>query len=188
MKKILEQQFQLNTLGNFHSGLNEIIENNALALKERNAKRNNNGYLFITINPRPGVKLAMFRKKIEKLVLRKMFTSYLYVLEQRGSSSSDSGKGFHTHILVKRNLTYKPSWCEKNIKSTCKGLCDVNNQSLLNIQKIGEEFARDKKQYIMGQNKTAEGKNLKQLQDILWRKKHDLSCFFGEKILSNASI
>jgi len=180
MKKILEQEFQLQSLGSFHTGLANIIEDNALALKEQNAKRNNNGYLFITINPRPDIKLPMFRKKLEKLVNRQMFLKYLYVLEQRGSTEPDVGKGFHAHILAQRNLAYKPSWCEKNIKNTCKGLCDINNKNLLNIQKIGEEFARDKKQYIMGQNKTGEGKSPKQEIDILWRKITGIPEYLGE--------
>ena len=180
MKKILEQEFQLQSLGSFHTGMANIIQDNALALKEQNAKRNNNGFVFITINPRPDVKLPMFRKKLEKLVNRKMFLKYLYVLEQRGSTETEVGKGFHAHILAKRCLSYKPSWVEKNIKNTCKGLCDVNNAKLLNIQKIGEEFARDKKQYIMGQNKTGEGKNSKQEIDILWRKITGIPEYLGE--------
>jgi len=102
------------------------------------------------------------------------------VLEQRGSTETEVGKGFHAHILAKRCLSYKPSWVEKNVKNTCKGLCDVNNAKLLNIQKIGEEFARDKKQYIMGQNKTGEGKNSKQEIDILWRKITGIPEYLGE--------
>lgn len=180
MKKILEQEFQLQSLGTFHSGLADIIQDNALAIKELNAKRNNNGYVFITINPRPDVSFLIFRKKIEKLVNRKMFLKYLYVYEQRGTSNTDAGKGFHAHILAQRSLDYKPSWVEKNIKNTCKGLCDVNNNKLLNIQKIGEDFARDKKIYIMGQNKNGEGKNQKQQLDIIWRNNLGIPSYLGE--------
>lgn len=108
-----------------------------------------------------------------------MFKDYLYVLEQRGSTEFEAGKGFHAHILVRRNLEYKPSWLKKNIGNTCKNLCNINNPNLLNIQVIGEDFARDKKVYILGQNKNGEGKDLKQQIDIFWRKNLSIPDYLG---------
>ena len=179
MKKILEQQFQLETLGEMYIGMKNIIKKNDASLKEKLAKEHNNGWLFITVNPKPAVPFSMFKKKIEKLVKRNMFESAIYAYEQRGSIPDEAGKGFHVHILARRNLSYKPFNCKKNTKNTCKSLVgDVNNNSQLNIQIIGDDFAVDKKAYFMDMNKTGEGKPQKQLIDKIWRKKMQLASFY----------
>ncbi len=179
MKKILEQQFQLETLGEFYKGMKNIIKKNDASLKEKLAKEHNNGWLFITVNPKPDIKFDKFKTKIEKLVKRNMFVHCLYAYEQRGAIADEAGKGFHVHILARRNLSYKPFNCKKNTKNTCKSLVgDVNNNSQLNIQTIGDDFAEDKRNYFMGMNKTGEGKDKKQLVDKIWRKKLDLKDFY----------
>ncbi len=178
-KKILEQQFQLETLGEMYKGMKNIIKKNDASLKEKLAKEHNNGWLFITINPKPTVPFSKFKVKVEKLVNRNMFSSAIYAYEQRGSTQDEAGKGFHVHILARRNLNYKPFNCKKNTKNTCKSLVgDVNNNSQLNIQVIGDDFAVDKKNYFMGMNKTGEGKDLKQQVDKIWRKKMHLASFY----------
>lgn len=178
-KKILEQQFQLETLGEMYKGMKHIIKKNDASLKEKLAKEHNNGWLFITINPKPAVPFSKFKVKVEKLVNRNMFSSAIYAYEQRGSTQDEAGKGFHVHILARRNLAYKPFNCKKNTKNTCKSLVgDVNNHSQLNIQVIGDDFAVDKKNYFMGMNKTGEGKDLKQQVDKIWRKKMHLASFY----------
>jgi len=179
MKTILEQEFKLESLGEFHKGLKEMIDANSIKIKEQLAVANNNGYVFITINPKPGVKLQELIKKSNKLINRKMFVNAIWAYEQRGSTLADTGKGFHIHILAKRNLNYKPSKVIRNTRNTCKGLVgNENNNSQLNIQIIGEDFAQDKKNYFLGTNKTGEGKDLKQSIDIVWRKTTGLLPFY----------
>lgn len=121
-RKILEQEFQLETLGKFQTGLKKIIKDNNLKLKEQVAIENNNGYIWIIVNPKLKIEFEYFRKKIEKLVDRKLFVDVCYVFEQRGTNIEESGKGFHAHILAKRNLNYKPTKCKACIQNTCKDL------------------------------------------------------------------
>lgn len=186
IKQILEQEFQLKTLGEFYSGLNTIIKANDILLKDKLAVEHNNGWLFITINPKPSVTFPEFQKKVEKLVNRNMFSSCIFAYEQRGSTPDLAGKGFHVHILAKRNLSYKPFNCKKNTKNTCKSLVGrVEDPRQLNIQVIGDEFAQDKKEYFLGQNKTGEGKQEKQSIDKIWRKSLSLRDFY-EKTLKKA--
>lgn len=178
-RKILEQEFQLETLGEFQKGLNQIIQGNKQLLKERTSKLHNNGWIWITINPKPSITLDYFRKKVEKLVNRNLFTEVCYVYEQRGTTLKESGKGFHAHILAKRNLDYKPFKVAQCIQNTCKTLVkNVKNNNLLNIQHIGEDYKKDKMDYILGE-KTGDGKDQKQLIDIQWRKKHNISIYYN---------
>lgn len=168
IKKILEQNYQLSSLGEFHIGLQQIIKSNDGKLKLKLAKEHNNGWLWITISPKPSIKFEDFRKKMDKLANRKMFNGVEYAFEQRGISI-DNVHGWHCHMLAKRNLNYKPYNCKKNIKNTVKTLVDnVEHDNKVNIQIIGDDFAVDKEQYFKGL-KYGEGKDEKQKIDKIWR-------------------
>lgn len=180
MRKILEQQYYLETLGDFMKNMKKIEEKNHKKKKIVTAKAHNNQYCFITINPKPTVKLVDFQKKMEKLVNRSIFTGGMYVLEQRGDTKETAGKGFHCHMLCTRNLDYKPFKVASCIKNTCKTLCNVKDSRLCNIQHIGDEFYIDKREYILGHNKTGENKSKKQDIDIYWRKKNNLSQYYKD--------
>ena len=177
-KQILEQDFQLGKLGKFYKGLNQIIIENKIEIKEKTAIKHNNGWVWITINPKPGVTLETFRKKVEKLVKRNIFTEATYVYEQRGTDAMSCGKGFHCHLLCKRNLNYKPFRVSQCIQNTCKDLIkNPKDNKLLNIQHIGEDFAADKIIYMLEQ-KTGEGKDQKQLIDKIFREKNNLNIVY----------
>lgn len=183
-KQILEQEFTLETLGSFEKGLSKIIKDNNIRLKAKLALDHNNGFIWITVNPKPGVTLAEFQKKIIKLSNRKLFLETHYVFEQRGTTTEDMGKGFHAHILGKRNLNYKPYKCSECIKNTCKDLVgNKNNQSHLNIQIIGPEYAKDKLDYIMsektGLKEDGQPKALAQVIDIAWREKYNIPPYYN---------
>ena len=66
-----------------------------------------------------------------------------------------------------------------NTKNTFKGITNVDNPQILNIQHIGHDFAKDKDEYITGV-KTAEGKDKKQEIDTLFRKKNNLESVYGD--------
>jgi len=103
------------------------------------------------------------------------------VLEQRGDTLENMGTGFHSHILFKRNLNYKPTKCITNLKNSLKKVVgDVNNQHQFNYKVIGSEFAQDKKKYIIGQNKTGDNKDQKQKTDLFWRKKEGIEEYLGD--------
>lgn len=179
IRKILEQQYILESLGEMMKDVKKLEFKNQVLLKEKTAKEHNNSHLWITVNPKPSIKLNDFINKIEKLVKRKIFTEYMYVLEQRGNTEEDQGKGFHAHILAKRNLNYKPFKTHECIRNTCKHL--VKNKKCnktINIQNIGSEFAEDKKEYILGE-KLGEGKDEKQEIDIIWRKNNNLNKYYN---------
>lgn len=175
IKKILEQQYYLGTLGNLFNGMLKIENDNVQKKKRMTAVAHNNLFLFITVNPKPKIPFEDFKKKMEKLANRNIFNNALYVYEQRGSTEEEAGKGFHCHMLCERNLNYKPTKVVSCIKNTCKSLCNVKDKRVLNIQLIGEEFMNDKRQYILGHNKTGEGKSVKQNIDDYWRKKNNLN-------------
>lgn len=176
-KLILEQQFKLGTLTEIHSGLADVIHKNDEQLKIKLAKEHHNGWLWITISPKPEISFAEFRKKVDKLVNRKMFKSAEWAFEQR-SSDPNQFYGFHAHILAQRCLSYKPSKCKRGIKNTCKGLVgSVDNNNVLNIQIIGDDYAIDKAQYFKG-IKTGAGKEEKQLVDKIWRVKEGLLPYY----------
>lgn len=179
-RKILEQQYHLGTLGKFYQEMLKIENKNVEDKKLMTAKAHNNLFLFITVNPKPEIPFNDFKNKMEKLAKRNIFEDALYVYEQRGKTEHDAGSGFHCHMLCTRNLNYKPTKVVSCIQNTCKSLCNVKDSRVLNIQKIGEQFAEDKRNYILGHNKTGEGKSVKQDIDKYWRKKNNLNPFYKD--------
>lgn len=179
MKKLLEYEYQLETLGDSYKSMKLLEGSYKEQLKVKTATLHNNLYCWITINPKPTVPFLKFFEKVQKLVKRSIFTDVLYVYEQRGVDMETLGKGFHTHILAKRNLNYKPSKVAKNIRNSCKQLVgDINSNNQVNIQFIGDEYAADKKEYILGV-KTGDGKDIKQQMDIIWRQKNNLKVYYN---------
>ncbi len=181
VESIIKKEYDAELLGpemielkNYEQEVNEKI-------REKIAKDNNNAFVFITINPNAATTLTELQTRVEKFVNRQMFLSYRYVYEQRGTTEADMGKGFHAHILLKRNLSYKPSKIVVNTKNTFKGITKVDNPQILNIQHIGEEFAKDKDEYMTGV-KTGEGKDEKQAIDKLFRQKNDLESVYGVEL------
>lgn len=181
VRKILDQEYQLENIDLFSTKLKKIEENNKMKLKELHAKNNNNGYMWVTINPKPDVTFANFKKKVDKISTKTCFADVLYVFEQRGSTKDGLGKGFHAHMLIKRNVKYKPIKLKQNIKNSCKNIVgNINNDCQLNIQIVGEDYAKDKQEYILG-IKTGEGKSAKQQYDKIWRHENQLEKFYGNK-------
>jgi len=181
-KKILGQEYLLEQGGAFQKQLKSIEHSNAFALKVQRAVKQHNTHLWITINPKPSIKLVDFVKFIAKISTKTCFTSCLYVFEQRGTSEQDIGKGFHCHMLAKRNINYKPCKCRDNVKNSCKKLVgNHNNKAQLQIVVIGEDFAKDKKDYILGKNKTGTDKAAKQDGDVIWRIKESIEPYYVQQ-------
>jgi hypothetical protein len=180
-RKILNQEYRLNKMGSFAEKLQKLEAQNEVLIKAQKAFKKNNSHLFITINPKPGIKLDEFVTVCHKVSKKTCFSEVLFVFEQRGTiANCDVGKGFHCHLLVRRNLNYKPTKCITNIKSSLKKFVgNINNPRQLNCQVIGPEFALDKKDYMLGQQKTGEGKDAKQEADIKWRNAESINPFYG---------
>lgn len=182
IKKILEQEFQKDNLGELCKSMNDIIKSNTLELKKATAKKNHNQYVFITVNPKPGITFQQFRIAIIKLAKRAIFDSAVYCFEQRGAENNEKalGDGFHCHMLCVRNLKYKPSKIHLNVKNSCKKLVgNVNNQQILKIQICGADFAVDKLAYIKGE-KTGDGKLEKCNWDKVWREQEEIDDIYSE--------
>ncbi len=179
LESIIKMEYDADLLGAKMKNIKEYEQSVKVKLKEKTAKEHNNAFVFITINPNEATTLTQLQEKVEKFVNRNMFSAYRYVYEQRGSTEKDMGQGFHAHILLKRNLDYKPSKIALNTKNTFKGITNVDNPNILNIQHIGHDFAQDKDEYMTGV-KTGEGKDKKQEIDKLFRKKNNLESVYGE--------
>ncbi len=182
-RKILSQEYELERMGLFAKEMHILEAQNQVLLKQKKAIKKHNSHLFITINPKPAVPLQQFMVIVHKIAKKTCFENILYVFEQRGTiANCDIGKGFHCHMLVQRNLNYKPTKCITNVQnSLTKIVKSVKDRHLLNIKVIGPEFALDKKDYILGTNKEGEEKELKQQADIKWRETESIYAFYGDK-------
>ena len=207
-------QFELGLLGNDSFGtaytkLRNDIKDLKNKLKSEYQLSERFEYLWITVSMSPNVDLGLagsetatnrFKRKIERFCNRKMFSSYIFVLEQRnelipfaGLTAAEVGKplptaklvpsgpkwfcGQHSHLLLKRNPAYCYSQIVRNTKNTFRSWCDVENSKILHIRKCPSEFVPDKLEYILG-TKTAEGKSGKQLMDVKWRSENGLEKFY----------
>lgn len=164
--------------------------------KEEKVPKENNDFMFITINPKPSIIFADFYKKLNIFLETKLFDDYCAVVEQRGSPYENLGKGFHTHILFKRHTPLSaglpPSNIIQKIKKSWENYCDVENNHIFNKQVIPLAQAIDKLEYMLGVKRDSL-KRAKQDGDILFRRqnkipKHLGKCSFHEKLLSHHNI
>lgn len=174
-------KYQLETLGNTMLKLKQEQDNLKNKLKEKTALDHNNGYLFITINPKQSdfkENLKKFEKALIKFIKRNFIEEAWAVIEQRGTTEADAGTGYHAHIELKRNLNYRPSDIIKGVKNTFKKFCDCNDPHLCNTQIHGADFHKDKRDYIEGE-KNGEGKSEKQIVDKIFREKNNLQIVYN---------
>lgn len=156
-------------------------------------------HYFITIRPRENsIKFEEFYKNVKNIFKKKWITDYVYVIEQTGITEETLGTGFHIHIIIRRNEK-RPSEIIREIKSTVKGMGEVDNHNFLDIKGIynNENDLKNRLNYILGEKKSTEGnqKDLKQKIDIIFRQTLNLEKYysFGEffspyitEVLSNA--
>ena len=138
-------------------------------------------YFYITINPHPKIRFPEFRAKVTRFLESKLYADHLAVFEQRGTILADTlGKGFHSHILLKRKTPVNEGLPPSNIESKVRrsftnyvkkcGNCTskLKCNHTLNFQSLGDSFAADKVEYLLGE-KSLPGKPEKQLGDLEWR-------------------
>lgn len=56
--------------------------------------------IFITVNPKPEIKLETFTRALARSVTKTAVDAYTYSIEQRGKSEETLGEGTHAHILI----------------------------------------------------------------------------------------
>lgn len=179
LKSIFTKSYQVGNLGERWKNIKTYEDKMIDTIREAKAQKHNNLYLWLTVSPKPTVKLEDFKSRVERAAKRNMFKDYLYVYEQRGTeANANIGEGFHAHLLLKRNLDYKPCKIITNIKNTFKDMTMVENKEIFAWYWCSDEYRNDKIEYITGL-KTDKGKDEKQIADIQWRKWNDLEVFYG---------
>ena len=179
IQDVLRQEYTLGISGHEMKVISDLEEKNRVLLAARRAIKNNNGYLWITYNPKSSVSLENFIKKTSAIAQYSCFTSAAWVYEQRGTdASSNIGQGMHCHMLCRRNNKYKPTTCKQKVQRGSTGLMNVKNGKLLNMQIIGPDFASDKINYILG--KKSDPKLQKQDGDVIWRKKYNIDICYNK--------
>lgn len=141
-------------------------------------------YLFLTVNPHPMASLEEFRKALDKMTKKVWVVTWLYVLEQRGTTPEEAGKGFHAHIIIRKPAAKVPSHCIRELVTCFKLLCDTSNPHCFNTKWIdAEEFSR-KLGYLLGRKEYTETdrKDLKQEMDRLWRHNASISNYYKSNI------
>lgn len=139
--------------------------------------------LFITINPRPDIQLEEFKKSIKKFISKVWIEDYIYVMEQRGVTEEESGKGFHAHALIWKPDSKKSHEVIRETKNTFKNICSIDNPQILNIQNCKEEDVPKRKNYMIGLKdlKYDPTKQDKQSIDVGWRDRNNIEPYYKKQ-------
>jgi len=144
--------------------------------------KNKTKYIFLTINPNAQITLLEFIKTIEKMMTKSWITNYLYVIEQRGETLEELGKGFHFHLILEKPQAKSYQHMIRELSNTANKVCDTSNFHFFNIKNISEEEKERKIQYITG-TKADAAKHKKQEMDIIFRKNNNLLSYYNIGII-----
>ncbi len=142
------------------------------------ASAKNNLWAFITINPKPDIKLKHFIKQVFKYLKRNIIKNYLMVFEQRGDSLKSIGQGFHSHILVERNLRCKTR-ADKFFSfssNTFKKVCNTKIKNCFYAYYISSVQMEEKRKYLMGHKHDEKLNKVK--MDKIWRQAEQLEPYY----------
>lgn len=182
-----------NPCGTPYTKLRDEIQQMTQLLWDRDRdKKKTSPYIWLTVSLRsdyPDID-SSFPKALAKFTSRKMFTEYIYAIEQRESEYDPTAtfRGQHAHILLRRNQDYCFSQIKRNSKNSWRDWCNVDDSRIFNIHSCPKKFLVDKVNYLMG-NKTDPDKPEKVIVDNLWRsalglkKYYESSNYFSKLIL-----
>lgn len=138
-------------------------------------------WLMLTVNPRDGVSLPDFVKRVEKAVSKKWILQAHWVFEQR-SDTSDY-KGMHAHILF-RHDGKRLSQIRREFASTFHSVCDVSNPSIMNLRLCpGEDDFKRMVSYLRGEKDFKGDKSYKEgpvRMTFEWRQENGLQDFYSK--------
>ncbi len=181
-KTIIKNKIKENTLTEIYPHLTKCHSTytEAEKIREKN-KKQRKGFLFITISPMDENYGEKFINEIKSIFSWSWVNEMYFVLEQRGDTEEDMGRGAHTHILI-TDWDNEPSKAEKQILEKFKKYVSPNLygkklKEVINFQTKKFEWLGDKMEYILGK-KTDEGKPEKQTIDKLWRKKNNYENYY----------
>lgn len=164
-------------------------------VKDLQTQHNNNivkdlpDNFFYTFNPRPDVSFDDFYKGILRIIKKKHITDGIWVIEQRGTSLEDIGKGFHFHMLFKRGKKGLYEW-KKELKSSISSLIGEADETKEGYNEIIERYSclkiiKDEdlektKNYLLGSKsvKKDKTKSAKQEWDKIFREDRDLKSYY----------
>jgi len=146
-------------------------------LKQEEIK-NKTKYIFLTINPNAQVDFKEFMRVIIKMMSKNWITNYLYVIEQRGETLDELGKGFHFHAIIEKPTNKAYQHMVRELSSSANRVCDTSNFHFFNLKNISEEEKERKIVYLTG-SKADEAKHKKQELDIVFRKNNNLLSYYN---------
>lgn len=147
-------------------------------LKKQEEIKGKTKYIFLTINPNAQVDFKEFMRVINKMMSKNWITNYLYVIEQRGETLDELGKGFHFHGIIEKPSNKAYQHMVRELSSSANRVCDTSNFHFFNLKNISEEEKERKIVYITG-SKADEAKHKKQELDIIFRKNNNLLSYYN---------
>lgn len=198
-KKLYNLRFELGLLGNDPYGKPyEDLRDKINDLKQLLEKKDASMYMWITISIDPQWVHDYFEEKEpldqimneiiptgkiesmnESLLAKalkfsnsKMFSDYLFVIEQRKSDFNEERRfcGQHFHFLLRRNSQYPPSQIDRNTRRVWKDYCDTSKnpkqqRTPCHIMQCPDKYVNDKIGYMIG-IKTGTKKNGEEKEKI----------------------
>jgi hypothetical protein len=151
-------------------------------IKKQEEIKNKTKYIFLTINPNAQVDFKEFFRVIVKMMSKNWITNYLWVIEQRGETLDELGKGFHFHAIIEKPANKAYAHMVRELSNSANRVCDTSNFHFFNLKNISEEEKERKIVYITG-SKADEAKHKKQELDIVFRKNNNLLSYYNIGII-----
>lgn len=135
-------------------------------------------YIFLTVNPNTERwTIQDFLIGMTKMMSKPWIEKYLWVIEQRGETPDEAGRGFHFHAIVEKPHNKSFNHILREFKSSANRYCDTSKHSFFNVVYMGEAEKDRHITYITGR-KADPAKHRKQDMDIIFRQKYGiLSCY-----------
>jgi len=196
LKKIrsdIEDEFKVKAfseciLNKYRAHYNKLIDDGDAdqcmpLMKEINEKKNKDDesksdFVFITVSPYEDVPLSDFRKAVDKSTKKTFIKKSLHVIEQRGETMEELGKGHHMHMLVDKG-DFRPSHLRREFARTFSKICDTSNPHAFNISYCKPEDVKKRQKYMLGVKSDVK-KHQKQKIDRPFRRKFAIKDYYGE--------
>lgn len=158
-------------------------------LQELRARKDRSFWGMITIRPKDGLDMDEFFGYIHKILNKKWLNdNYLMVMEQKGASVMEMGKGMHSHILFKLNGV-KHGRKQKSFKQCLNevlGTVKTFNNELFTEQSVDlvtckQNDGEKMQNYLLGEKSSEEKQEIQKI-DKLWREKLNIMRYYGKKM------
>jgi len=142
-------------------------------------------YMFITISPPSTVSLNESHSVFKKFIKKTNFKEYLYVIEQRGESDDDVGRGIHYHALVRTSYD-RFSALRRDTHNTFKNIINLDDEKIrkhineiINFKNCRDMTdVKNRIEYMTGIKKPV-SKQIRQKYDTIFRNNNNLQSYYG---------